>query len=530
MKEMIPSRPFHLSLLAALTWGGGLAVPSLAAQSACTPSELVVCTEGGAVQGTFEAGARAFRGIPYTAPPIGELRFRPPQPAQPWPGVLRADRVGPVCPQLQANVVIGSEDCLTVNVWTPATRSAEPLPVMIFLTGGGNQGSSGSNYDGAMMASRENLVFVTYNLRLGVLGFLAHPALGRERPEGISGNYGSLDQIAMLRWVRSNIAQFGGDPDRVFLFGTSAGGLNICALLASPMTRGLFHGVSMQSSVPTGCELQTMKDLEERTGEAVARETGCVGAADVAACFRGLTVEQIVSAVPGAVNIYPRWYGPNVDGHVFPEQPIEAIRSGRHSRMPVLIGTTLDETRTFLNAVDPIDDAARFTQVVGDLFGGENRDAIVQRYPITGYESPRLALEAVANDAYFNCPTRRIARALVDNQGEPVFRYLFTHTLQTNEVTRARGSSHTLEHRFLFAMAEEESTDDELALHDLMVGYWSRMARTGDPNGEGAPHWPRYDANADPYMELSTNPGARANLSGGLCDFWDTVQLPWPRL
>ena len=197
---------------------------ALAAQEPCVSTSIVVCTESGPVGGMIVGDVQTFLGIPFAKPPVGELRFRPPQRADPWQGVRSAEQVGSVCPQIQSGSVVGSEDCLTLNIWTAADPMEDPLPVMVWLTGGGNHGSSGGNYDGSLMARRSNVVFVTYNLRLGVLGFLAHPALDRERSEGVSGNYGTLDQIAMLQWLRRNIREFGGDPDQVFLFGTSAGG------------------------------------------------------------------------------------------------------------------------------------------------------------------------------------------------------------------------------------------------------------------------------------------------------------------
>ena len=309
------------------------------------------------------------------------MTFRPPQRTDTWQGVRSAERVGSVCPQIRNGSVVGSEDCLTLNIWTAAGPVEEPLPVMVWLTGGGNHGSSGGGYDGSLMARRANVVFVTYNPRLGVLGFMAHPALDRERSEGVSGNYATLDKIAMLQWLQRNVQEFGGDPDQVFLFGTSAGGGNICALLTSPRARGLFHGASMQSSVPTGCELPTLSDVQQRTGARVATTTSCADAADVADCLRDLTVEELVSALPGVTNVFPRWYGPNVDGHVIPEQPIAAIRGGRHSPMPVIIGTNLNETRGWLSGADPVTDAATYAEALTRVFGAGVVGHILDRYP-----------------------------------------------------------------------------------------------------------------------------------------------------
>ena len=508
------------------------AVAMTKAVTGCTSAADVVCTETGGVRGTVSDGVRAFKGIPYAKPPVGELRFRPPQPMERWPDIRPANQFGPMCPQTGGNnSVMGSEDCLTLNVWTRGQLSPALSPVMVFLTGGGNHGSSGSAYDGSLMVQRSGVVFVTYNLRLGVLGFLAHPSLDRERPEKISGNYGSLDQIEMLQWVHRNIRNFGGDPARVFLFGTSAGGGNICALMTTPLAQGLFQGVAMESSVPTGCEVQTLGDMEQRTGEQVAAATGCASATDVAACLRSKSVDQIVGAVRGVTDIFPRVYGPNIDGHVFTDQPIKLIRSKRYTPMPIIIGNTADETRGFVNAVGPVPDPATYAAAITRLFGAPSSDAILAHYPAASFPTPHLALEAATTDAYFSCTTRRVARLLTSVQDKPVYQYFFSHALETDPRAQAGGASHTLEHRFLFPWSGGyKPSDGERQLQESMLLYWSRMAQTGNPNGAGTVTWPRYDAATDPYVELATPVRAGTALHKAQCDFWDTVELPWPHL
>jgi para-nitrobenzyl esterase len=407
---------------------------------------------------------------------------------------------------------------------------------MIWLTGGGNAGASGAGsgrvvYDGSLMVERGGVVFVTYNLRLGALGFLAHPALDAERPEKISGNYGSLDQIAMLKWVQRNIQSFGGDPGRVFLFGTSSGGGNICALMTAPAAQGLFHGVALQSSVPTGCELQTLADSQQRTGTRVANATGCANASDIAACLRGKSVDEIVGAVSGLTDIFARVYGPNMDGHIFPDQPRKLIEARRYKSLPVIIGGTTDETKAFLNAIGPIPDPTSYAEAVTKLFGVQSRDAILARYPAASFASPRGALEAVTTDAYFTCTTRRVARLLTSVQTEPVYTYFFSHVLENDPVERARGAFHTAEHPFFFPWTGQfPQSEGERQLQGAMLLYWSKMAATGNPNGEGNPVWPRYDAKTDAHLELATPPRAGTALRKDQCDFWDGVTLPWPHL
>jgi para-nitrobenzyl esterase len=534
-------------LVTGTTWGSAcllawvLVVLPTQAPAACASADPeTVCTDSGAVRGVATGTVRAFKGIPYAEPPVGLLRFRPPQPAEPWDGVRGADNFGPPCPQIAADkTVIGSEDCLTINIWTPARPSAAPLPVMVWLTGGGNHSLSGAGtpgfggvtYDGGLMVERGGVVFVTYNPRLGVLGFLAHPALDAERPERISGNYGSLDQIAMLQWVKRNIRAFGGDPDRVFVFGTSAGGGNICALMTAPLAQGLFHGAAMHSSVPAACEMQTLADVEQRTGVEVAAKTGCAAVSDIAACLRGKSVAEIVSALPGTFTVFPRVYGPNVDGHVFPEQPIKLIEAKRYRPIPVIIGTTADETMQFVNAAGPATDQASYAAAVEKVFGAGPRDAILAHYPASAFATPRAAFVAATTDGEFTCVARRVARTLAAAQREPVYRYFFTHVLENDPVLKANGAVHTVEHPFFFPFAGKYvPTDVERKLQDAMVLYWSRMARTGDPNGEGTPAWSRVDAASDPYMELATPPAGKQGLRAAQCDFWDSTPLPWPHI
>jgi para-nitrobenzyl esterase len=372
--------------------------PSLTRGSNCAATEPeIACTEQGAIRGTPQGDTLAFKDIPYAKAPVGALRWRPPEPPTSWGGVRDGSRFGEICPQLGAgNAVVGDEDCLTLNIWRPREMAAgQLLPVTVWLTGGGNHSLSGQgtaflggvNYNGEMLAPT-GVVFVSFNIRLGVLGFLAHPALDGERPERVSGNYGSLDQIAMLRWLRRNVASFGGDPNRIVLFGTSAGGGNICALMSSPLARGLFHEAVMQSSVPTGCEIQTLADAERGTGKRVAAAAGCDNAADVPACLRAKTVAEIVSAVPGTFGVFPRIYGPNVDGYVFPDPPLKIISRREHSAMPVIIGNTTEETKQFVDAVGPITDFATYGSAIDKVFGGGSRDRILATYPLSSFPTP----------------------------------------------------------------------------------------------------------------------------------------------
>ena len=516
-----------------------LSPSSFAQRTGCEANaDNIVCTEHGAVRGIIEGDTLAFKGIPYAEPPVGQLRWKPPQPVIPWQGMRDASQYAPICPQLVERDVRGNEDCLYVNVWRPREQPDKPLPVMIWLTGGGNhslsgQGSAGFGgvvYNGEQVVP-EGVVFVSYNLRLGALGFLAHPALDAERPEKISGNYGSLDQVAMLEWVHRNIASFGGDPSRVFLFGTSAGGGNICALMTSPRTRGLFHGVAMQSSVPAGCEIQTMADAENGTGARVAKALGCDRDADVAACLRSKSMSEVVSAVPGNFSVLPRAYGPNVDGHLFPDQPINLIRQRRYPAIPVIIGNTSEETLGWADTAGQVVDDASYGAAVDKVFGAGARDRILALYPASAYPSPRRAFAEVTTDAEFTCKSRRVARALAEAQKEPVYRYFFNQSLENDAKQKALGAAHTVEHPFLFSWkGSYRPSETDRAVQRQLVNYWTRMAKTGDPNGANDPHWPAVSPNGDEYLEIGAATGAKMGPAEAHCAFWDTVPLLWPHI
>jgi para-nitrobenzyl esterase len=502
----------------------------------CSDDPEIACTRQGAVRGVAEGDMLAFKGIPYARPPVGPLRWKPTEAAQAWPGVRDGSRFGAICPQIIGQEVKGDEDCLTVNVWRPRVKPAQPLPVMVWLTGGGNhslsgQGSAGFgglSYSGEKLVP-QGVVFVSYNLRLGVLGFLAHPALDAERPEKISGNYGSLDQVAMLRWLKANIAAFGGDPDKVFLFGTSAGGGNICALMTSPLTRGLIHGVAMQSSVPSGCEIQTLDNARNGTGAKVAASAGCDAAADIAACLRGKSIAEIVSAVPGTFTVLPRLFGPNVDGHVFPDQPLQLIMAGKSPPMPVMIGNTSEETMPWADTAGRVTDDTSYAAAIDKVFGAVSREQILAQYPIKSFATPRLAFMRLTTDSEFTCQSRRVARALSKTQIEPVYRFVFTQAQENDPALKAAGVAHTLEHAFLFP-GKYQPTETEAAVQRRMAGYWTRMARTGNPNGGDDPQWPAATAENDSYLEIGADTAAMQGPADAKCDFWDMVPFPQPHL
>ena len=251
--------------------------------------------------------------------------------------------------------------------------------------------------------------------------------------------------------MKRNIRNFGGDPNRVFVFDSSAGGGNICALMTSPLAQGLFHGASMESSVSTGCELQTLAQREQGAGARIVAAVHCTDAKDIAGCLRSRSVEEIVGPIPGYTDIFTRTYGPSVDGHVFPDQPNKMIQAKRYKPIPVIIGTSAAETRAWLVAGWPALDPATYSDLVKKLFGSKAHDAILAHYPVTSFPTPLAALEAVTVDAYFSCTSRRVAHMLASVQTEPVYQCFFTH-----ETDPKRGAGHSAASRFPLPMGSHE--------------------------------------------------------------------------
>jgi para-nitrobenzyl esterase len=525
-----------LAAILAATSVGTLA--DAAATSDCSATGTnVACTAQGAVHGVEEAGTIAFKDIPYARPPVGALRWRPPEAPRSWKGVRDGSRFGPICPQMVGTTVQGSEDCLSLNVWRPVTLPAQKLPVMVWLHGGGNYQLSGQGttsfdhvaYDGHALVPH-GVVFVSYNLRLGALGFLTHPALDAENPEHVSGNYGSQDQIAMLHWIHDNIAQFGGDPNRVFLFGTSAGGGNICALMTSPLTKGLIHGVAMESSVPSGCELTTHAQAEARTGAAVPHLLGCDVAPDVAACLRSKTPQEIVGVLPGKFTVMSRDFGPNVGGHVFPEQPYKAIAEHGAPVKAAIIGNTARETWQWADSAGVVKDAASYAAAIDTVFGSDVRPRIIAQYPLSDYPSPRAAFTQVTTDALFTCQSVRVAHELTQ-AGATVYRYLYDHVTANDPEMKALGPVHTAEHQFFFNWEGSYTpAPSDLALQRQMLGYWTRMATDLNPNAPGAVTWPATTRDRNTYLDFGETVSVQDGPTSAHCGFWDSVALPSPHM
>lgn len=508
--------------------GGAPASPDGGPLESGSPSDAMsvlpagsVRVEGGVVSGAHVDGLWAWKGIPYAAPPVADLRWRPPAPVVAWEGTKTTTAFGQRCPQLDEGEVVGAEDCLTLNVWAPA--NAKDAPVLVYVHGGGNVQGSASDplYDGKDLAARTASIVVTFDYRLGALGFFAHAGLDAESAAKVSGNYGILDQQAALRWVKTNIAAFGGAPGKVMLFGESAGAQDTLVHVASPLSAGLFASAAVESG---GVYRTTLAEAKKATEPLVAA-AGCTSAADTATCMRQKSAADLVN-VPTAVGPLDRSgirYTPAVDGYVLPRNALDAISVGSHNRVPIILGTNADETSRM---VPNVSTETEYASTLTSLYGAELATKVQKAYPASRFESPRKALIAVTTDATWTCPIRRLARALAANQSPPVYRYYFTWK-PAGVAGAVTGATHGIDVPFVFRTfaAFEGFTPDSsaTALSDAMQGYWSRLGAAADPNGEGAVAWPRYVADTDPYLQLDRSISAKTGLSTLDCNFLDAL-------
>ncbi|MGV9454865.1 carboxylesterase/lipase family protein [Streptomyces sp. NPDC003635] len=519
-----------------------LTAPLPSARADAGHGSVVVPTDRGLVRGAQgRDGGRVFQGIPFAAPPTGALRWRPPRPAAAWHGVRDATAPARPCPQLPLTLLpdggpvlpgesnrTGSttEDCLYLNVWTPARTTGRPLPVLVWLHGGGNVYGAGSDYDGSALAAR-GLVVVTVNYRLGALGFLAHPALSTESTDHASGDYGLMDQQAALRWVQRNIGAFGGDRNRVTLGGQSAGSADTCAHIASPTAKGLFQRAIQQSGscVSPGALTPLTLDAAERRGSGFAAAVGCADPATAAACLRTVPVTELIRTTDtGAASLW----GPNTGPRVLPRPPRAAWAEGRVNAVPTLSGSTRDEYRYFtalyvdLLGGGPLTPASYAALI--RLQYGERAAAVLDTYPASSYASPNLAYSAVGTDQRFACPARSDSRLY--STRAPVHAYEFADPQAPPFIPAPhtpQGAFHASELAYLFPMEEVRPlTPRQRRLSSTMTAYWARFAATGDPNGPGAPSWPRYTPDGDRVQVLAPDrvgPTTRF-AAAHHCAFW----------
>lgn len=532
MHALHRGRDLLLPLLTACSLAVALVMATLVGPAAAAPQrhgdDLVVRTDDGALRGTSHPGYRAFEGIPYAAPPVGDLRFRAPRPATPWRGVRDATAPGQQCAQLSngtGNPTTFDEDCLFLNVTTPAGRSARRggLPVMVWIHGGSFLTGTGGSYDASKLAVDGDVVVVTVSYRLGALGFLAHPDLSAEDRRRGSGNAGILDQQAALRWVRQNARTFGGNPRNVTVFGESAGSASVCAHVASPGARGLFRRAIAQS-YSCASDL-TPRATAETSGEEVSQAVGCADAADVPACLREVDAETLLRAWPGG--------GPVVGGGVLPRQPGTALADGSAHRVDLVHGNTLDENRLFI----PLQygtslTAAQYAGVVGAIFGPA-APAVLQRYPVDAYPSPIIALSTVFSDygsPLSTCTHVDAYELATARRGARVYAYQFQDRTADPLIPLLGGqdgASHATELPYLFpGLFGDGLTPEQEELSDAMVAYWTSFAATGRPHGRGLPRWPAYEGPGDVLaldLESSGGIGTEDVAAASRCDFWSLL-------
>jgi para-nitrobenzyl esterase len=567
--------------VAVLTSGTSIAVGlALAAGASPVPPRFggapVVQTNEGPVQGFQTEGVTEFLGIPYAAPPVGSLRWRPPVSHARWTKTLQATAFGQICPQISTSPFAGpssnNEDCLFLNVFTPniGSRSSEKLPVIVWFYGGGNTGGESNDYDGSKLVTQGHTVVVTLNYRAGLLGFMAHPAIDAEGH--LFGNYGTLDQQFVLKWVQSNIANFGGNPNNVTIAGQSAGSTDTEANVISPLAKGLINRAIFESDL---IEPSTLANAETRaTAFSVAAGCGSGATPTVAACLRNLTVAQIL-ALQSSFTISPE--GLVEDGQILPSAFFTTlIPAGKFNHVPIISGNTEDDLENFILAIQEFNEsprvpfaAANYTTFVNGLTGFEGiygtanyppgtPAAVMTLYPLSAFSTPQLAIDAIGTDE-LACKQRHFNRLYASQV--PVYAYEFADRTAPFYFPQMPGflslTYHTADIQYLFPLYHgatgvvHQLNRQQENLSDELVAAWTNFAHTGNPNGRGNFPWPAYEPSSKNPLILSeglSTPQPKA-ISGitlpppepalhppGLstftdaqfnnhhhCDFWDSI-------
>ena len=520
----------------ALIIGGSILVAACGSEPASAPEPVVepgqvTVAEGVAAGVPSDRGPSVwvYRGLPFAAPPVGDLRWRPPEPPSGWTGVRDASAAGPSCIQANtqasnaafydAGVEETSEDCLYLNVWTAAS-SGNALPVLVWIHGGGLRIGNGadSSYDGAALAGR-GAVVVTINYRMGALGYLAHPLLSEESPHGASGNYGVLDQIAALQWIQDNIAAFGGDPGRVTIFGESAGSWSVKYVTASPLAAGLVHGAIGQSGSNFGPEGSIPKAVAEAGGGRFAEALLGEGTEVTLAAMRAASAEDVLG-VPMPLS------RATVDGWVFPASIYEIFAAGDQMDIPVIVGSNADEGTMFTPPeISPEGYRARLEGQFGEL-----ADEFLETYPAGGGDEAWASQVDIFTDMTFGWEMRTWAR-MMDTVPSDAYLYFFSRKPPTAEGDPFAhyGAYHTAEIPYVFdnfgvsesPHADRAWDDTDRELSNVLASYWVNFAATGNPNGEGLPEWPAFDADVDEALEIGDTIQVRAGVRKARLDLVD---------
>ncbi len=467
------------------------------------PLSTIIATDAGVVEGKQENGFKSFKGIPFAAPPIGELRWKDPQPVKHWEGTFSADTFACGCSQAQ-NLQPQSEDCLYLNIWTPAKYPSDNLPVMVWIHGGGF--SAGAplepTYYGEEL-TRKGVIYVSIAYRLGQLGFLAHPELSAESSNKVSGNYGLLDQIAALQWIQRNISSFGGDPGKVTIFGESAGAISVSMLCASPLAKGLFIGAISESGGNFGpIEPDSRQDGivslkgAENAGISFMKQMGASSIDELRKMDPGEFYKNQSAGVGG--------FWPNADGYLIPDDQYKLYETGNYNDINVIIGTNSDEGGMFVRPSDPDTYKKGIKQRFGDF-----SDKILEVYPGNTEEQTYTSSADIFRETAFAWPSWAWARLQSRTGNSKVFMYYFDQKQPENPLMpiKLRGAPHAAEIKYVLGNINEEIySEDDIILSDMMVTYWTNFAKYGDPNGENLPVWPGFTEENPSVMYLKSNP------------------------
>jgi para-nitrobenzyl esterase len=497
---------------------------SVLAKSKIQTGTLIHLADGD-VQGQVNGQTRQFLGIPFAAPPVGSLRWRPPAPVIPWTGVLQADTFSASCAQ-QASLQgprSENEDCLYLNVWSPDPAPSKSRPVMVWFHGGGNQNGStgdpvpfpgvpGHFYDGRVLAEEHGVIVVTTNYRIGALGFLAHSELASEDPSyPYAGNQGLLDQRAALEWVQANIAAFGGNPKKVTIFGESAGSFDVCYHMVAKGSKGLFRRGISESG---GCTTRQPSAAEGAAeAEAFATSVGCGGPGDQLACLRQVSPAAMIDA--------PNIPGPVVDGGFLTDQPRTLFDTKQFVRVPYILGSNKDEGTLFLITAPPVTTEAEYLATLHARFPAI-ADQIATLYPASNFPTPQDALARVVGDSGLVCGTYDSARRAAAG-GAPTYLYNFAREIPIDAL-QAIGlhAFHGSEIVYVFgSIVPPTPVDGDIGT--TMRGYWARFAKSGNPNGKGALKWPRYKDKTDQRINFDATTSVVAGFRRHECEFWWSV-------
>jgi para-nitrobenzyl esterase len=477
------------------------------------------------------SGVRSFKGIPFAEPPVGDWRWKPPQPPKNWQGVRKADRFGPRCMQrpifgdmnFRSNGM--GEDCLYLNVWTPARSGKQKLPVLVYFYGGGFVAGDGSEprYDGTSMASK-GIVAVTVNYRLGVFGFFAHPDLTKESPHHSSGNYGLLEQHAALQWVQKNIATFGGDPKRVTVAGESAGSVSVSAQIASPLSKNLIAGAIGESGSIIGALSAVPLSEGEQGGVKFATTMGATSLA----ALRAMPAEQLLEATakPGL----PRFV-PTVDGYFFPKSPVEIYAAGEQAHVPLLAGSNSEEMGYFAILGREKPTVENYREALQRLYG-DKADEVFKLYPAANETEVMNAAQDLAGDRFIGYSTWKWVDLATKTGGKHTYYYLYSRPrppmrpemgnavaglaggvvrapqAAANQRPPSRGAVHSAEIEYAMGNLDSNKvyawTPDDYKVSKVIQGYFTNFIKTGNPNGAALPNWPEFETGQRLIIDVST--------------------------